>query len=223
MASRPAWLALAATLAATAPASAQPNPVTGVPAKAPSPGKAFAMSLVLPGWGHRYANGGRWGGGGTFFALADVLLWTGLAGTVWHRDQVIGSFETLAATGAGADVQGSDRLFTLRLASYHSLDEFIEVSLRNRTWENLAWADDPSHWWSWTEETDYIRFRGLREDSESLGRRRTALIATLVANRLISGFLAARNARNNGTAGFAVALRPQRFSSIPAVDVAFRF
>lgn len=181
------------------------------------------MSLVLPGWGHRYANAGRWGRSGTFFAIADALLWTGLAGTVWRRNHAITNYETLAVTGAGADMEGKDRLFALRLASYRSVDEFRETSLRNRAWENLPYADDPANWWSWSDEVDYLRFRELREDSESLGRRRTAIIATLVANRLISGFLAARSARNRGGADLAVALRPVRSSSLPAVDLAIRF
>jgi len=223
MAFRPPRLAALLLFLAASPVAAQPDPATLLANDAPSPGKAFAMSLVLPGWGHRYANGGSWGRSGTFFALADVFLWTGLGGTIWHRNQVIESYETLAVTGAGADMQGKDRLFALRLASYRSLDEFVEVSLRNRTWDDLAYADDPSYWWSWTDEADYLRFRALREDSESLGRRRTALIATLVANRLVSGFLAARSARNNGSSNLAVGLRPQPNSSIPVVDLAVRF
>jgi hypothetical protein len=216
-------LPFAALLLAAAPAAAQPDPASGIRLENPSAGRAFAMSLVLPGWGHRYANGGQWGGSGTFFALADAFLWTGLVGTSWQRSHVIQSYETLAATGAGADMDGKDRLFSLRLASFRSSDEFLEVSLRNRAWEDLSYVDDPAYWWSWTDEADYLRFRDLREDGESLGRRRTAIIATLVANRLISGFLAARSARSRGGADFALALRPTRSGSLPALDLALRF
>lgn len=214
---------LVAILLVAGPATAQPDPVNGIRLGSPSPGKAFAMSLVLPGWGHRYANGGQWGGGGTFFALADAFFWTGLAGTAWRRNHAISSYETLAVTGAGADMEGKDRLFALRLAGYRSSDEFREVSLRNRAWEDLAYADDPANWWSWTDESDYLRFRDLREESESLGRRRTAIIATLVANRLISGFLAARSARNRSEPQFALAFRPVRSGPLPVVDLAVRF
>lgn len=221
---RPVPLLLLALVAVPLrPAAAQPDPVAGVRTEGPSPGRAFVMSLVLPGWGHRHANGGSWGGGGTFFALTDAVLWTGLAGTVWRRNHVISSYETLAVTGAGADLEGRDRLFALHMASYRSSDEFREVSLRNRAWQDLAYLDDPAYWWSWGTEADFLRFRDLREESESLGRRRTALIATLVANRLISGFLAARAARNGGQERLAVGLRPSPRGSSPVVDLAIRF
>jgi len=36
--------------------------------------KAFGLSLLVPGLGHRYVNGGRWGGAGTIFVAADLTL-----------------------------------------------------------------------------------------------------------------------------------------------------
>jgi hypothetical protein len=189
----------------------------------PSPGRAFLLSLALPGLGHRYANGGAWGSGGTFFVLVDGLLWTSLANSIWKRGQAIDNYRLLAVTGAGADVDGKDRIFFLRLASYQSSDEFTETSLRNRAWDEIGYADDPSFQWNWDSQDEYLRYREVREESETLGRRRTVLAATLVANRLLAGFLAARNARRAGAPDLMLSIRPPTADRTAGIDLAYRF
>lgn len=59
------------------PAGAQP--VDGSESK--SAKKAFALSLLLPGLGHRYVHDGSWRGAASLFAAADVGLWVSLIGT----------------------------------------------------------------------------------------------------------------------------------------------
>lgn len=163
----------------------------------PSAGKAFALSLILPGLGHRYVQGGDWDGWATVFALADAGIWASLAGSEWRRDHLIQNYRSLAATRAGAEIEGKDRDFFLHMASYTSSDEYLSTQLRNRNWNNLDDASDPSFRWMWESESDFERYRDLREQSETLRRRRSFLITTLVANRLISGIAALRGARRS--------------------------
>lgn len=185
-----------------------------------TPGGAFVRSLLLPGLGHRYANG-RWGAGGTAFALADAALWTGLFGVTWRRSNLEDSYRALAVSRAAADMDGKNRTFVLRLASYRSSDEFVEVALRNRAWEDIGYVDDPSYRWLWASEEDFLHFRDLRNDAESLGRRRTLIVASLVANRVLSGILATRAVRR--AADMSVTLRPSIDGSAPVVDLGLRF
>jgi hypothetical protein len=163
---------------------------------APSPAKAFGLSMILPGLGHRHANGGTWTTWSGMVAATDAALWVGLFSSTWHRNNVVDTYRTLAAGSAGADLAGKDRTFYLNLASFRSSDEFLETVLRNRAWDQVDYVEDPSFHWSWASEAEFQRYRDLREQDESLGRRRSILIASLVANRLINGLMAARKAGN---------------------------
>jgi hypothetical protein len=178
---------LFASLLVLPPARAQEAP-------ARSPKKAFALSLLVPGLGHRYAHGGDWDGAATAYALADAGLWLGLVGTNVRQGQVESDYESLAATSAGAQLAGKDRRFFLNLATFQSSDEFLEVSLRNRAWDQVAFVADRANQWRWETEADFLAFRGMREDAETLRRRGTLLVGLLVANRLVSGFTALRAA-----------------------------
>jgi hypothetical protein len=186
-------LAASMSLAGPGTSSAQPAAPELALQSRRSPGKAFALSLLLPGLGHRYANG-RWTGGGTTFALVDVGLWVGLITGEWSRNRSVQSYTTLAASGADADVEGKDRSFFLNLATYESSDEYLEVQLRTRNWDRLEYVSDPSFQWAWSSMDDFERYRELRDDAESLSRRRSIIIAALVANRLLSGLISARKA-----------------------------
>ena len=171
-----------------------------------SAGKAFGLSMVLPGLGHRYVRQGEWSGWAKTYAAADVSLWLSLFGGEWRRDQHIQSYRTLAAGSADADLSGKDRTFFLNLASFTSSDEYRETMLRNRAWDRVDYVDQPGYQWAWESEEDFNRFRDLRDDAESLRRRRSILIASLVANRLISGAIAARSAGRSRRAQVSAAL-----------------
>ena len=184
---------------AARPGSAQHAPPVPLPDSPPKAGRAFGLSLLLPGLGHRYAYG-RWTGGGTTFALLDVGLWVGLITGEWRRTQHVESYRTLAASGAGAVLEGKDRTFFLNLATYRSSEEYLDVQLRTRNWDRLEDVSDPSDQWSWASQDDFEQYRELREDAESLTRRRSIIIAALVTNRLLSGLISARKAHVAGRA-----------------------
>lgn len=211
--------------AVAAPVAAQPvaPPGPAPSADGPSARKALALSLVLPGLGHRYVHGGDWNGTATLFALTDAALWSGLLGAQWNRDRLTGSYETLAATRADAVIDGKSRTFFLNLATYRTSDEYREVALRNRAWDQVDYVDDPAYQWAWASESDFLKYRQLRDDAESLGRRRSALVAVLVANRLIAGFSAVRSARRAQDApDLTLSLSPSR-TNAPWVHLGLRF
>lgn len=185
---------------------------------------AFGLSMILPGLGQRYVNGGSFGGWGTTFALADAGLWVSLLGSEWHRDHLIDSYTSLAAAGASADVSGKDRTFFLNLATYQSSDDFLETVLRNRAWDQISYVDSPSFQWNWENEEDFFRYRALREDSESLRRRRGIIVASLVANRIISGIMAAwRASRLNRETLSIQFIPPPRGVAAPAARLTVQF
>jgi len=209
-------------LSVTAPVLAQvPTDVTSV-----SPQKAVALNMLFPGLGHRYVQGGNWRGSATLYALADVGFWLGLIGTELQYQNLISNYETLAASRAGAYVDGKDRQFFLNLASYRSSDEYLQTQLRNRNWSKLDYVADRAFQWNWDSEENFLTFRDMREDAESMKRRRTVFITVLVVNRLISGLAVIRAARRAETAGTEVAFSlapPPRYSTLPVLNVNMKF
>lgn len=189
-----------------------------------SPQKAMIYSILLPGLGQRYINHGQWGGWGTSFALLDVGLWASLLGVNLHEDQVNESFRTLAASRADADIEGKDRTYFLNLATFRSSDDFLQTVLRNRAWDQIGYVEDPSFQWRWKSEEDFIRFRSQREKAESLGRRRTIIVAALAANRLISGITAAIGAGKENNRSVSLSLGPpSSYSTIPVTHLRILF
>ncbi len=196
-------------LFATSPVSAQEA------RKRISPQKAFAASLLLPGLGHRYAQEGSWRGRATVFAAADIGLWVGLFGANWQQVQRVQSYETLAVARANALIEGKDRAFYLNLATYPSSDAYLEAQLRNRAWNRLDYVSTRDFQWEWASDADFQDFRALRNDAETLGRRRSIYAALLVANRLIAGISAVVQAGKTNAPDLSIALSPPVDASSP--------
>src|SRR5690606_30028071 len=129
---------------------------------------------------------------------ADAGLWLGLVGTEVRRGTLTSDYETLAALHAGADVAGKDRQFFLNLATYRSSDEFLDVVLRNRAWDQIDYVAERTNEWEWETKVRFVQYNKLREDGESLRRRRTLFAGLLVASRLVSAYAALRAAGRGG-------------------------
>ncbi|NND72321.1 MAG: hypothetical protein HKN43_12175 [Rhodothermales bacterium] len=186
-----------------------------------SAGKAALLSIVLPGLGHRYVNDSRWNTRASFLVMADVTTWLGITESSWRRNQSIDSYTVLAASRAAADVEGKDRQFFLNLATYSSSDSFLESALRNRAWDQIDYVSDASFQWAWETDEDFAAYRRLRERTESLERRRSVLVAVLVANRAFSGItsmLAVRRHNSNPVSMSATVL-----DGSPAIRIDARF
>lgn len=191
-----------------------------------SPGKAAALSLLLPGLGHRYAHDGNWRGAASFFAVADVSFWLGLIGADWRHGQVVQSYRTLATTRADALLADKNRRFFLNLGLFRSSDEFLETQLRNRAWDQVDYVSDPAFQWQWASEEDFQEYRRLRDDADGWSRSRTLFISTLVANRLLAALTALRAARraNAATPDVSLSLAPPPLdAAIPVVNLSVRW
>lgn len=190
----------------------------------PSRGKALLLSLALPGLGHRYVNDGSWDGAASLFVAADAGLWLALASTIVRHGNLTDGYRTLASLRAGADVSGKDRTFFLTVGTYRSSEEFVEEQLRARAWDQVDYVDSRSYQWKWQSEADFQRFRTLREDAETMRRRRPVIAAVLVGNRLISGLLAIRAAGRQERPDVSVSMTSSPLSpDRPALSLRARF
>ena len=218
---------LLAVLAGPADALAQIEPQAPAPEFAPrSGGKAFLLSLAVPGLGHRYVNEGSWRGAATAFALADAAAWLGFASAEWREHQAIESFRTLARAEAGAVLDGKDRRFFINLASYPSSDAFREDQLRRRNWSEVGYVSDPAFQWAWSSTEAFQAYRDLRQEADAWNNRRTLFLSTLVANRLVAGLTALRAAgrHNRRAPDVAVAFTlPPPNAHTPTLNLSLRF
>jgi hypothetical protein len=194
--------------------------------KPKSGAKAFGLSLLVPGLGHRYVNDGRWGGAGSIFVAADITLWLGLATTIAQENHFVDGYSTQVVRKAGNTLEGKNRSFELALASYDSSDEYLDALLRSRQWDRLDGAQDPDNQWNWETSQDRSTYVELRNDADSADRRTKALMGALIVNRLISGITAAlssRKTRSYPPSSYSAGLGYSRYSDLPVASLSLRF
>lgn len=156
---------------------------------------AMTRSLVVPGWGHYYADGKK-SRQAKWFLAADLTL---LAGTLGYHHQSQRSFETMTTVAqqqAGVDIRGRSTSFLLAVAQFNSLDAYNRYQEQTRNWHRFL-AATPENQWEWSSETERLNYNGVRSTYDDSKRQRSLFISTMVVNRLLSGVSATVAARNH--------------------------
>ena len=174
-------------------------------AQEPSARKAALLSFAVPGLGHRYVTGDHWGATGSAFITAEIGLWLGFASTEWQRRHTRQSYRSIATSRAGADIAEKNRRFFLLLGDYRSSESYVEDLLVRRRWDQLTYANDAANQWKWASDADWQTYQRLRAQSDTWSRRRTLVISSLVANRLLAALSSVLSARR-GRSGSPVSI-----------------
>lgn len=174
----------------------------------PGPAKAALLSFVVPGLGQRYVNDARWRGSASFYLISESLYLAGMITSEWHRGQSVQSYRTWAASRAGAQIDGKDRLFFVTIGQHDSSDEFRNEQLRSRRWDQLNYVSSPDYHWAWRSRADLQVYRDLRTDADQWSQRRSLFIAVMVGNRVLSAVQALRAARRKQAARVALDFAP---------------
>ncbi len=150
------------------------------------PEAAFLRSLVLPGWGQRYAARNF---RGTIFTSLEVGLWSGI---ILSRESWISSreqYEAFAVQHAGVSAGRSHR-FYVDIGNYDTRDEYNYAQRQQRDYEDQHLGDDTR--WEWDSSANRGQFKTLRIRSDRHRNRIYYLVGGLVLNRLISAIDASR-------------------------------
>ena len=174
----------------------------------PGPAKAALLSFVVPGLGQRYVNDARWRGSASFYLVTETLYLAGMITSEWHRGQSVQSYRTWAASRAGAQLEGKDRLFFVTIGQHVSSEAFRDEQLRGRRWDQLNYVSSPDFHWAWRSRADLQAYRDLRTDADQWSQRRSLFIAVMVGNRVLSAVQALRAARRKQTARLALDFAP---------------
>jgi hypothetical protein len=147
-----------------------------------SKGKAFLLSLALPGMGERYA--GRTTRGNSFIAT-EVLLWLSYAGFVTYADWRKEDYRTYAATYAQVDVTGKSDTYFIDVGNYRSIHTYNAAKLRQRNLPKY-YRDVEKYFWQWDTESHRKKFDDLRVSADKANSRSLFVVGAVFANHLIS-------------------------------------
>ncbi|RPH99402.1 MAG: hypothetical protein EHM72_11070 [Calditrichaeota bacterium] len=153
------------------------------PALAPvNKGKAFFMSLLLPGWGQRYVGANR--KSAAFFGV-EVGLWLTYSGfrtySAWREDD----YRNYAASHAGVQLDGKSSSYFIDVGNFSSIYDYNEYKLRQRNTLDY-YQDVEKYYWNWRSEADRAYFDKLRISSDTALNRSTFVLGVIVANHIIS-------------------------------------
>ena len=160
----------------------------------PDPYRALLRSLIMPGWGHHYAEPEISFRGQAHFA-ADLILIGSYFGFDARASNLQEQYSTHAQLRAGVPIEGRNRTFLLALAQFNNLEEYNDFQLRSRNWNNIL-PDTPENRWNWQSEEDRRKYRDLRDDADRANNQLPAITAMLVLNRVTSAVSAYNRARN---------------------------
>ncbi|MCH2449051.1 MAG: hypothetical protein MK198_02780 [Gracilimonas sp.] len=160
----------------------------------PSPRGAFLRSLVMPGWGHYYADNENWNRG-KYHLAGEVVLALSYFGLDARANYLENDFRTLAVSKAGADLTGKSRNFQIAIGNYDDLASYNDAQLRNRNWDNL-FPQTPEYEWNWENSTLRDQYKDTRERVDKNRSQLPTLLALMVVNRLGSGISAFVQARD---------------------------
>jgi hypothetical protein len=156
-------------------------PAAAISSSPKSKGKAFLLSLLVPGLGERYAARPQ---RGRTFLTSEALLWLGYAGLLTFEDWRKDDYRNLAAAHAGVDVKDKSDSYFVDVGNYDTMDEYNAAKLRQR---NLpAYYSDDGYNWSWDSRPNRKKFEDLRQSAERASNRAMFVVGAIVANHLIS-------------------------------------
>lgn len=166
------------------------------------PWQAFMMSLVIPGTGEQYTGSivkSR------VFMAAELGGWVSLISFKhlgkWRQDD----YRLLAATEAGAQVDGKDDRYFDVVGFYDSREEYNKVGGAFDP-ERPYYPDTDEYFWNWSSEAARKRYRDLKNDSKSYYRNSDFALGFILANHFLSAvdaFWSARRHNRGIESGFS--------------------
>lgn len=159
----------------------------------PNPEGAFIRSLIVPGWGHYYANSNQWTRGQVHLGM-EVALIASYVGFSHRADNLENQYETLASLKSGIDVTSRSRSFKIAIGDFNTLHEYNNFQLRSRHWNRL-FEDQPENRWNWQDESDRDEYNNLRSDVDRVRNQLPAFLGLMIVNRVVSALSAYRRVK----------------------------
>jgi len=145
-------------------------------------GKAFFMSLLLPGWGQHYA--GARTKRNIFFGL-EIGMWASYSGFTTYSAWREQDYKTYAATHAGVNLDGKNNTYFIDVGNFASIYEHNGYRLQQRNF-NKYYQDIDFYYWQWDSQASRDKFDQLRISADTADNRALFMLGAIVANHVIS-------------------------------------
>lgn len=160
-----------------------PQPMSGSKTMAPkNKGKAMFMSLLLPGWGQRYA--GATTKSAVFLGL-EVGLWMTYGGFTAYGNWRENDYETFAASHAEVNLEGKNHTYFIDVGNFADIYEHNAYRLQQRNW-NKYYQDVEFWYWNWDSKANMQQFDDLRIAADTADNRAKFVLGLIVTNHIIS-------------------------------------
>ena len=161
-------------------------------------GKAFFMSLLIPGWGQHYT---RSSNKMIAFFASEISLWMTYTGFELYSDWRREDYRNYAARYADVDLDGKTDSYFIDVGNFNSIYDYNAYKLQ---WRQLAeyYEDVDPYYWNWQSEDYRKEFDDLRIASDTAHNRATLILGFIMANHIISAVdaLISANRYNNNQA-----------------------
>ncbi len=147
-----------------------------------SPGRAFLLSLLLPGLGEPYCGASS---RGWAFTAAEALLWAGFVSFRLYGDWRTEDYRAYAATYAGVDPEGKSHRYFVDIGNYISIEAYNAAMLRERNLARL-YLDTEAYHWAWQSDVQRVRYAHLRVGADNAYQRSVLVVGAIIANHLAS-------------------------------------
>ena len=145
-------------------------------------GKAFFMSLLIPGWGQHYAEASA--RRNVYFGI-EIGLWLGYAGFTAYNSWREEDYKTYAATHAGVNLEGKNNTYFIDVGNFDSIYEHNAYRLQQRNF-NKYYQDIDFYYWQWDSQASRDTFDRLRISADTAENRATFILGAIVANHIVS-------------------------------------
>ncbi len=188
------------------------------PVSAKSKKKAVLFSLIVPGLGEWYLNGGKfdtWGSGKYFFG-AEFLMWAGHFYFHSYSRWVESDARSLAAQYAGVDVRApKPSRYYINVGKFSDIYSYNETQRRLTGTENL-YAETQNTYWRWDGASHQNQYERMRISSRQHERYAQYLYYGIFINHILSAINTARvykENQKNHTYGFHVDVIPNLWAA----------
>jgi len=177
-----------------------------------SVGRAFLLSMMVPGLGEWYAGGNMMA---PYFVGLEAGLWLGFSTFRMYSGWLSDDYKTFAKQHAGTLIDGQQKQYFVDIGNFDSIWEFNEFQGVQRDFDS-QYPETEQYIWQWDSEENRTKFKSDRVESDRAFNRSTTVLTVIFINHICSAINAAITARQwNHTLPANAELRLKTLPPVP--------
>ena len=154
----------------------------------PSRGKAFLLSLLIPGWGEYYAGSPKMA---KIFLGAEIALWTSYCCFRVYGNWRENDYKNFAIAHAHINPAGKDHDYFVNIEHYDDIQTYNQTKLQQRNLDAL-YPENREYSWKWDNKSNRLKYEKIRMSSDQAFSNSVLLLGIVVVNHIVSGIDAMR-------------------------------